>query len=306
MLSVSLTAAQRTNVIDLRDIQTLSDRATRHLSTGKKVNTVVDNAVSYFTGKALADRSSDILLRKEGVDQAISTLEASINATDAIDSVLKQMKGLADAARSQTTTERVYTTEQFNTLGNQIGLLVKDATYSGLNMLDATSNQLDVRFSDLTFSRLTIGGYDLASTADYAGTGVSRQLFSNAAFTAQGGFIGISVIASVMSGGFSFIGAENSNVSTVDTLQGTLDTAIERLRSISSTLGLNVAFLTTRSDFSQNYADTLAAGGDKLTLADMNEEGAKLTALQTSQQLGVQALRISGQQGQQVLTLVRT
>jgi flagellin-like hook-associated protein FlgL len=51
--------------------------------------------------------------------------------------------------------------------------------------------------------------------------------------------------------------------------------------------------------------NTLETGAGKLTLADLNVEGAKLLALQTRQQLDVQALSIAGQAEQGILALFR-
>ena len=84
-----------------------------------------------------------------------------------------------------------------------------------------------------------------------------------------------------------------------------LDSALTSLRSRSQTLGSNVALLQTRLDFTQNYVNTLSDGAGKLTLSDLNEEGANLLALQTRQQLGIQALAFAGQSEQAILGLFR-
>ena len=47
----------------------------------------------------------------------------------------------------------------------------------------------------------------------------------------------------------------------------------------------------------------LQTGSDNLTLADMNEEGANMLALQTRQQLGIQALSLASQANQSVMRL---
>ena len=70
-------------------------------------------------------------------------------------------------------------------------------------------------------------------------------------------------------------------------------------------LGANVAILNTRLDFTAAYVNTLTAGAGKLTLADLNEEGANLLALQTRQQLGIQSLAFAGQSEQSILGLFR-
>lgn len=93
--------------------------------------------------------------------------------------------------------------------------------------------------------------------------------------------------------------------STMNNMITSLNNALTTIRSQAQTLGANVALLQTRIDFTQNYVNTLTSGAGKLTLADLNEEGANLLALQTRQQLGIQALSFAGQSEQAVLGLFR-
>ena len=83
-----------------------------------------------------------------------------------------------------------------------------------------------------------------------------------------------------------------------------LTAAQDSLRSQSSTFGTSLSTVQTRQDFAKNIINTLQAGADKLTLADTNEEGANLLALQTQQALSSKALSLSAQAGQQVLQLL--
>ncbi len=93
--------------------------------------------------------------------------------------------------------------------------------------------------------------------------------------------------------------------STIDALTTELDAALTTLRARTQTLGSNVALLQTRLDFTEAYVNTLETGAGKLTLADLNEEGANLLALQTRQQLGISALAFAGQAEQGILGLFR-
>ncbi|MEQ8322567.1 MAG: flagellin [Rhodospirillales bacterium] len=93
--------------------------------------------------------------------------------------------------------------------------------------------------------------------------------------------------------------------STIEALTSELDAALTTLRARTQTLGSNVALLQTRLDFTSNYVNTLESGSGKLTLADLNEEGANLLALQTRQQLGISALAFAGQAEQGILGLFR-
>lgn len=78
----------------------------------------------------------------------------------------------------------------------------------------------------------------------------------------------------------------------------------EALKQQASDLAQNLAIITTREDFTNNLVNTLTEGADKLTLADLNEEGANLLALQTASQLSTQSLALASQQSQAVLQLL--
>ncbi len=82
-----------------------------------------------------------------------------------------------------------------------------------------------------------------------------------------------------------------------------LTATLTSLRSTASTFGANLGVVQTRQDFSKDLISTLKAGADDLVLADTNEEGAKLLALQTRQQLSQTALTLSNQATQAVLRL---
>ena len=79
--------------------------------------------------------------------------------------------------------------------------------------------------------------------------------------------------------------------------------ALNKLRSTQSTLGSNSTVLSIRLEFTKNYVTGLTQGSDKLTLADLNEEGANLSTLQTRQQLGTVSLSISTKSEQGLLRL---
>jgi len=91
----------------------------------------------------------------------------------------------------------------------------------------------------------------------------------------------------------------------VNQLTNQLDTNLQTLQANAQSLGTNVALLNTRLDFTNNYVNLLTAGAGKLTLADLNQEGANLLALQTRQQLGIQSLSFAGQNEKSILQLFR-
>ena len=79
--------------------------------------------------------------------------------------------------------------------------------------------------------------------------------------------------------------------------------ALSTLRSQASTFGTNLTVVENRQNFTTRLINTLEEGAGKLTLADTNEEGANLLALQTRQQLSSTSLSFASQADQNVLRL---
>ena len=75
------------------------------------------------------------------------------------------------------------------------------------------------------------------------------------------------------------------------------------MRTQASAFGANLTTVQNRQDFTKNLINTLQTGADNLVLADTNEEGANMLALQTRQQLSTTALSLSAQADQAVLRL---
>jgi len=158
---------------------------------------------------------------------------------------------------------------QYNALLTQIDQLAGDSSYNGVNLL--TGDNLKVTFNETSTSSLTISGVNLNS----AGLG----------------------LASVSGTGF-----QDNNF--INTTLGNINTALTTLRSQASAFGSNLSTVQTRQDFTKNVIATLQTGSDKLVLADTNEEGANLLALQTRQQLSTTALSLSAQADQAILKIL--
>lgn len=86
------------------------------------------------------------------------------------------------------------------------------------------------------------------------------------------------------------------------TLQA-INAALDELRSAARSMGTSLSTVEVRTDFTQNMINTLEVGAGELTIADMNEEGANMLALQTRQQLSSTALSLANQADQSVLSL---
>ncbi|MEW5994274.1 MAG: flagellin [Candidatus Zixiibacteriota bacterium] len=398
--NVTLSSAVRSNLLSLQATTDLISRTQGRLSTGLKVATPVDDPVAYFQAKTLNDRASDFTQKKDGIDQGVSTLTAALDAVNGIESMVKQLKGLAISAKAATTSSEIANVvSQFNDLRSQLNHLATDSTYQGMNLVAGSGQTLRVDFSNLTASTLSVASEDLRAgtrgldiTTVTAAPGTTAVIFnysgltdkttlqasgkitvtiansSDLTFTSSsegssfqfslGTFVvtlnfatsstgatfavssasyntlsageiftftigsaavatadlrvGIDSGVSTATGGVTLsteiAGQTYIGVGFTDTLNNLitdLESNLTTLRSKAQKLGTNVSLLQTRLDFTTDYVNTLTAGASKLTLADLNEEGANLLALQTRQQLGIQALSFAGQSEQGILGLFR-
>jgi flagellin len=91
----------------------------------------------------------------------------------------------------------------------------------------------------------------------------------------------------------------------LDGLISMVDTALESMTSAASSLGSISSRIGMQEDFVSKLTDSIDAGIGRLVDADMNEESTRLKALQTQQQLAIQALSIANSDSQNILSLFR-
>ncbi|GAU83977.1 flagellin [Bosea sp. BIWAKO-01] len=167
--------------------------------------------------------------------------------------------------------------QQFNDLREQIDKLAKDSSYNGINLL--AGDRLSIVFNEKTGTnqtKLEIQG----STLSAANLGIDQAVNTQLA-----GFVNF------------------QNDLDLEKATQSLTGALTSLKSLASTLGSNLSVAQTRQDFTKELVNTLKIGADNLVLADPNEEGASLLALNTRQQLSQTALSLANQADQGVLRL---
>lgn len=288
MSDVSLTGAQRSSLFALNRTNEAQNRSQENLATGRRVNDVNDNPLAFFLAQQLTNTANDLVQRQTDIDQAISAVRTSTAATDAIEDFTQQLRGLAEAARSASPQEQQAITNQFQQIGNQINQLAQDASFNGVNLLNSNNSQVQVQFSEREDSTLTIQGQD-----------ITENLFAANSFDGDGNF---DLAAFGVPGG-SFVGIEN-DPNAIDSIIRSLDQGVEQVRARAQELGTNVAILQTRAGAVEDRINELQSGADSLTLADLNEEAALAVAAQTSQQLGISSLAISGGQQRAIVGLI--
>jgi len=275
MSDIVLSAGVRSNLLQLQQTSNLINQTQIRLSTGKRVNSALDNAINFFTAQGLDNRANDLSGLLDSMSNAINTIQAANNGITAITKLVQSAQALTSQAKQTTdSTTRDSLASQFDALLTQIGQLAGDAGFNGVNLLGG--DDLTVNFNEDATSKTTISGVDYTN-ANATPLGIANAVNWSAAN-----------------------GVGNTNI---DTAVADLTAALTTLRSESQTLGANLSTVQIRQDFTKATINTLQTGSSDLTLADSNEEGANLLALQTRQQLSTTALSLAAQADQNVLRL---
>ena len=271
MSDIVLTAGVRANLLQLQSTAATITNTQSKLATGKRVNSALDNPINFFTAQGLSNRAGDLGNLLDSMSSGVNTIQAANNGITSITKLVQSSQALASQAmQTSDVTVRAGLAAQFDSIRAQIDQLAADASFNGINLLNSTvSTDLTVQLNEKNTSSVTVAAVDSTST------------------------------------GLAINNATNNWAAAADitAASGELTAALTTLRSQSQAFGSQLSTVQIRQDFTKAMVNTLQSGSDALTLADSNEEGANLLALQTRQQLSTTALSLASQASQAVLRL---
>ncbi|MCZ7859914.1 flagellin [Agrobacterium salinitolerans] len=287
LTNVGATAALQT----LRSIASNMEDTQGRISSGLRVGSASDNAAYWSIAttmrsdnEALGAVQDALGLGAAKVDTAYAGMEAAID-------VVKEIKNKYVAASEQTA-DRGKIQEEITQLKSQLISIAESGSFNGENWLlnDLSSANKTVvsgfvRAADGTTSVKTTA-YTLSAT---------NVLFEAAAGT--GGILGATYALANMDA--------TTTDATVATNLSTVEAALKAMTSAGAKLGSVSMRIDLQQDFATKLSDSLEKGIGRLVDADMNEESTKLKALQTQQQLAIQALSIANSDSQNILSLFR-
>ena len=227
MADISLTASMRSNLLSLQNTQSLMDMTQERLSTGKKVNSAIDNPSSYYTAQSLNNRANDLSSLLDSMGQGIQTIKAADEAITTITSFAEQAKAIANSARDVPSNFDKYAISSNQILEPVEGDIIMDARADlstfNLKVSDADdTKKFTVYLGDGSKHEITVSGGDAAAVE----ANVVNQLQGlglNAKGDEQGGII----VSSTDGSSISWINdttdglADSSSAAVVVTLDGT-------------------------------------------------------------------------------------
>ena len=272
----AMVALQNLNATNT-DLATTQSR----INTGLKIASAKDNGAIWAIAQNQRATSGSLNAVKDSLQRSQSTVDVAISAGESISDLLLQMKQKALAASDTTldTNSRIALNDDFKSLRDQITKVVNNADFNGANMIKALGTTIMALANADGTQVITVAAEDLSlGSAALTDASTGNKIDSTAS-------IGTQTLA-------------NSMIATVNV-------AITQVSSALSKLGTGSKSLTSHLTFVSKLQDTLDAGVGNLVDADLAKESAKLQALQTKQQLGVQALSIANQSSSPLLSLFR-
>ena len=287
---ISLSSSARQNLLSLQGTSKLLGQTQSRLASGKKINSALDGASSYFSSQGFLNSANDLSALKDSMSTALQTLKAASDTIESLSTVVDQLKGIVNSALQTTdASTRAGLANQYNALLNQFDLLVADGTFNGTNLVNSINSELKVSFSttdandNLTVqgSNLTTGGLGMgdalasfssttlvdSTTHDMSVVGVNQTL------TAQvysGTLSSLTVAAPVAAGGAgatitstgSIYGAGTNGATVASTAAGTVTNLVAALGSIDNTSGTVISGVTRTTV----VGGATAAGGVSLSI----------------------------------------
>ena len=272
--SINTNAAALTALSNLAMTQSDLANTQNIVSTGKKINSAKDNGAIWSIANTMQGKVASYDAVTDSLNRAQSTIDVAMSAGQQVSDLLTQMKAKALAASdtSLDTTSRTALNADFKSLRDQITQVVSNADFNGVNMVKSGGTTVAALANDTGSSKLTVAAQDLSLG------GANVTLTSTASFATAA--------------------AASAYISTLNTDITNVNTALTKLGTGSNALAGHLKFVNA-------LQNDLQTGISNLTDANMAAESAKLQALQTKQQLGVQALSIANQSTSVMLSLFR-
>ncbi|WP_339031923.1 DUF1522 domain-containing protein [Bradyrhizobium symbiodeficiens] len=102
MSNIVLSASVRQNLLSLQSTADLLATTQERLSTGKKVNTALDNPTNFFTAQGLDNRASDISNLLDGINNGVQVLQAANTGITSLQKLIDSAKSIANQALQTT------------------------------------------------------------------------------------------------------------------------------------------------------------------------------------------------------------
>ncbi len=318
MTSILTNIAAMSALQTLRSINSGMEETQGRVSSGLRVGEAADNAAYWSIATTMRSDNMAISAVQDALGLGAAKIDTAYAGMESAIDVVKEIKAKVVAATEQGV-DKGKVQEEIKQLQAQLVSIASGASFNGQNWLVFDSTATDA-VADKTvvsgFVRNADGTVLTTSTIytlnEDSAAGEMNVLFGDS--TAKtGGILGSDETALDV----TLVGANlaGKTIADFDITEFTEDDMADALALVEAGLQLmtkaasQLGSISMRIDLQEEFAnslnDAIDSGIGRLVDADMNEESTRLKALQTQQQLGIQALSIANSNSENILSLFR-
>ena len=293
MTSINTNTSAMSALQTLRFINSSLESTQNRVSSGYRISEAKDNAAYWSIATTMRSDNGAVNAATDALGVGAAKVDVAYAAIESAIDVVNEIKTkMVSLNESTVDDDKVW--DEVKQLQAQLVSIANSASFNGENwMLGSASSTNSVVTA---FVRTTSGGVTV--TSETVATG-SFALFGKDSSTGLAN-TNSGVLASIA----AFTSASLASTAVAASLS-TVETALKALTTGGSILGSISKRIDLQTEFASKIADAIDSGVSKLVDANMEEESAKLSALQTQQQLAVQSLSIANSSSQNILTLFR-
>ena len=258
----------------LRGINSGLEKTQNEISTGKEIASAKDNSAIWAISKVMESDVTGFQAVSDSLALGESTVAVALAGAEQITELLNDMKGKVVAATGENV-DYTKLAADVTELTTQVTSVINASQFNGMNLLNDDGVNLTVLSSidrdntgAVTASNITVTAVDFTTNLDLSDIDVSSATAAEASIAA---------------------------------IEAHIQTAVDGAAS----LGASAKRIGDQSGFVGKVMDAMKSGIGSLVDTDMEAASARLQALQTQQQLGVQALSIANQAPQTIMSLFR-
>lgn len=308
MSSILTNTAAMTALQTLQNINSRLETTQSRVSTGYRVADASDNAAYWSIATTMRSDNAALSAVDDALGLGSATLDVAYTGMDSAIDVMDEIKAKLVAARTPGV-DRGKIQEEITELQNQLKSIADSASFNSENWLSVDSSATEYTATQEVVASFTRAGSTVTiQTIDIDTTNIDLFDSNGPAGildTVGGSGASIADVAGSTAIDISALTDAAADMTTLETYITEVDTAIEAMTTAATTLGAAKARVDLQKDFVSDLMDAVDRGIGQLVDADMSEESTRLQALQTQQQLAIQALGIANANGQNILQLFR-
>lgn len=254
---------------------------TNAISTGKEISSAKEGSAIWAISRTMESDVAGFNAVSDALALGESTVAVASAAADQIVNVLEEMKELAVSANSENV-DFAKIQNDISERAGQIASIISSAQFNGANLLATDVDGNGATSLSVISSLDRVGGAaPTPATVTVATVDFEANIDLAADLTAI------------------------TDTTTAATALGEIETFLTTAIDGAAALGASANRLEDQAKFVSKLSDAMKSGIGALVDTDMEAASARLQALQTQQQLGVQALSIANQAPQTLLQLFR-